>query len=282
MIKFSKTDSIQNIDVKNFFNKYNYLLWSLGIGDFLSLDSFIPDFFYNKIKKIFFFTSRNETFKSLVKANENYSNMQIIFADDKYDKGEIYKIDNYIEYFCLDNKIDINECFQDDLLIWRTPFVRGIKPKISSFFTKKLCDINYNFLNEEFCVICPTTTNTRDRRFFTNKDWEETVKILKTNKIKGIVIGDNKSNIPKTKEIIDLTGKTTIIEALEITKKSKCYIGIDTFLSTLAMQIFPEENICIKSTEYHLLENIKLFSPFKNNTSFVYSEINERNLKFKF
>ena len=50
MIKFSKTDSIQNIDVKNFFNKYNYLLWSLGIGDFLSLDSFIPDFFYNKIE----------------------------------------------------------------------------------------------------------------------------------------------------------------------------------------------------------------------------------------
>jgi hypothetical protein len=280
MIKFSKTDSNQSIDVKNFFNKYNYLLWSLGIGDFLTLDSFIPDFFYKKIKKIFLFTSRNETFKNLITANKNYSNIQVIFADDKYDKGEIYKIDNYIEFFCLDNKIDINECFQDDLLIWRTPLIRGIKPKVSSFFTKKLCDVNCEFSIEKLCIICPTTTNTRDRRFFTNDDWEETIKILKYNKLQGIVIGDNKSEIPKTKEIIDLTGKTTIIEAIEITKKSKYYIGIDTFLSTLAMQLLPEENIYIKSTESHLLENIKFFSPFKNNISFIYSKINEENFKF--
>jgi len=269
-------------DVKKFFYNYNYMFWSLGIGDLLTLDSFVPDFFYSKIKKIFLFTSINETFKKLIKSNKNYSNTEIIFADNQYDKGEIYKIDNYIKSFCLDKKIDINECFQDDLLIWKTPFIEGIKPKISSFFTQQLCQIDYDFLKKDFCVILPITKNTRNRRFFTDNDWKETIKILKYNKLQGIVIGKDKSDVPKIKNITDLTGKTTITEALEITKKAKYYIGIDSFSSTLAMQIFKEENIYIKSTESHLFENIKFFSPFKNGTSFISNEIKGRNLKIKF
>ena len=69
------------------------MFWSLGIGDFLTLDSFMPDFFYSKIKKIFLFTSINKTFEKLIKSNKNYSNIEIIFADNQYDKGEIYKIE---------------------------------------------------------------------------------------------------------------------------------------------------------------------------------------------
>lgn len=268
-------------DVKNFFYNYNCIFWSLGIGDLLTLDSFIPDFFYNKIKKIFLFTSINETFRKLIKSNKNYSNAEVIFADNQYDKGEIYKIDGYIKSFCLRNKININECFQDDLLIWKTPFIEGIKPKISSFFTQQLCKINYDFLSRDFCVIFPITKNTRDRRFFTPNDWKETIKILKYNKLQGIVIGNDKSDVPKIKNILDLTGKTTITEALEITKKAKCYIGIDSFSSTLAMQVFKKEDIYIKSTEPHLFENIKFFSPFKDETSFISSEIKGINFKFK-
>ena len=105
---------------------------------------------------------------------------------------------------------------------------------------------------------------------------------MKYNKLQGIVIGKDKSDVPKIKNITDLTGKTTITEALEITKKAKYYIGIDSFSSTLAMQIFKEENIYIKSTESHLFENIKFFSPFKNGTSFISNEIKGRNLKIKF
>ena len=283
MLKFKKKD-LDNLNdgVKNFFYNYNYMFWSLGIGDFLTLDSFMPDFFYSKIKKIFLFTSINKTFEKLIKSNKNYSNIEIIFADNQYDKGEIYKIDDYIESFCINKEINIDKCFQDDLLIWKTPFIEVIKPKISSFFTEKLCQVNYDFIKKDFCVILPITKNTRDRRFLTPRDWEEIMKILKYKKLLGVVLGKNKSKIPKARNIIDLTGKTTITEALEITKKAKCYIGIDSFLSTLAMQTFPEENIYIKSKEDHLFENIKFFSPFKNGTNFISSEIKIRNIDLKF
>lgn len=282
MLKIKKTDlNYSNCPIKNYFFKYSYMFWCLGIGDLLTLDSFIPDFFYENIKKIFLFTSRNETFKKLIKANKKYSSIEIVFADNQYDKGEIYKIDNYLKSFCLKHNLNINECFQDDLLIWKTPFIEGINPKISSFFTEKLCQINYEFLNKNLCIICPTTKNTRERRFFTNNDWTETIKILKYYKLQGIVIGNETSEVPKTDNIINMTGKTNILEALEITKKAKYYIGIDSFLSTLAMQIFPEENIYIKSTENHLFENIKFFSPFKKNINFVSDRIKGRNLKIK-
>jgi ADP-heptose:LPS heptosyltransferase len=52
--------------------------------------------------------------------------------------------------------------------------------------------------------------------------------------------------VPKIKNIIDFTGKTTITEALEITKKAKCYVGIDSFSSTLAMQIFKKDLFVVK------------------------------------
>ena len=282
MLKIRRKDlNYNNCPIKNFFYKYSYMFWCLGIGDFLTLDSFIPDFFYTNIKKIFLFTSRNEAFKKLIKANKNYSKIEIIFSDNQYDKGEIYKIDNYLKNFCTNNQVSLDECFQDDLLIWKTPSVEGIKPKISSFFTEKLCQINYSFLNKNLCVICPTTTNTRGRRFFTNEDWIETIKILKYYKLQGVILGNELSDAPKIDNIIDMTGKTNILEALEIAKKAKYYIGIDSFLSTLAMQTFPEENIYIKSTENHLFENAKFFSPFKKNINFVSNCIKGRNLKIK-
>lgn len=282
MLKIDKKNISLPQTTRHFFNQYSYMFWCLGIGDFLTLDSFLPDFFYDKLKKIFLFTSRNETFKQLIKSNKNYSSVEVVFADNKYDKGEIYKTENYLYSFCKNQNIKINECFQDDLLIWKIPFLQDVKPKISSFFTNTLCKINYEFLKNDFCVICPTTKNTRDRRFFNNSDWIETIKILRYNKLTGIIIGNEKFDPPKNKNLLNLSGRTSILEAIEITKKAKFYIGIDSFLSTLAMQLFPEKNIYLKSTETHLFDNIKFFSPFKNNTSFVSNAIKLKDAKIKF
>ena len=280
MLKFNKEELI-NDPAKKYFSKFDSIMWSLGIGDFLTFDSYLPDCFYKKLKKIFLFTSRNATFEKLIRANKAYDSVKIIYADNKFDKGEIYKDQEYLNNFY--NKFNVVKefCLHDDLSIWNLPYIENIKPKISSFFTEKLCNIEYEFLNENYCVIFPNTKNTRNRRFFSSGDWIDTLKILKYYKFKGIVLGNENFKIPKLDNIINLNFKTSILESIEITKKAKMYIGIDSFLSTLAMQMFDDEKIYIKSVENHLYNNIKFFSPFKKNTTFVNNKIRIRDRKIK-
>lgn len=281
MIKFNKEDLIdQNNNTKKYFSKFDTIMWSLGIGDFLSLDSYIPDFFYKKLKSIFLFTSRNNSFEQLIKANKNYDYIKVIIADDKFDKGEIYKKKDYLESFFKNFKVNKESCFHDDLSIWNTPKINK-EPKISSFFTQKLCDIKFDFLDDNYCVIFPNTKNTRDRRFFTSNDWVETIKILKYYKLKGVVLGNEDFKIPKLNELINLNNKTSIIESIEITKNAKMYIGIDSFLSTCAMQVFENDKIYIKSTENHLYDNLKFFCPFKENIDFVNNKIKIRDKRIR-
>lgn len=280
MLKINKSDLIKDSDhVKKFFSKFDTVLWCLGIGDFLTFDSYIPEYFYKNLKKIFLFTSRNQTFEKLIKANKNYESVEIIFADNKYDKGEIYKIDGYLDSFLKKHNLKKENCFLDDLMIWNLPKIESINPKVSSFFTQELCELKYTFTEDDYCIIFPSTKNTRNRRFFTFDDWQETFKILKYYKYKGVVLGHEKFKIPKIADFVDLTSKTSILEAIELTKKAKMYIGIDSFLSVLAMQTFSEEKIYIKSVENHLYENIKFFSPFKNINNFVNNRIKIRDKK---
>ena len=282
MLKFNKEESTNGKDyVRRYFSKYNSIMWSLGIGDFLTFDSYLPEFFYKRLKKIFLFTSRNSTFEQLIKSNKNYSSTKIIYADNKFDKGEIYKDGDYLNNFFKKFNLSKETCLHDDLEIWNLPRIKNIKPKISSFFTEKLCEIDFDFLDKDYCVIFPNTKNTRDRRFFSSSDWVETIKILKYYNYKGVVLGNENFKIPNLTELINLNSKTSIIESIEITKKAKMYIGIDSFLSTLAMQIFDQEKIYIKSVENHLYHNIKFFSPFKNDLNFVSNRIRIRDKKIK-
>lgn len=282
MIKFNKNDLVNpNDHVRKYFSKYNSMMWCLGIGDFLTLDSYLPEFFYKNLKKIFLFTSRNTTFEQLIKSNKNYNSVKVIFADNKFDKGEIYKDEEYLNNFFKKFNLSKESCFHDDLEIWNLPNINNLNPKISSFFTEKLCDINFDFLNENYCVVFPSTKNTRNRRFFNSTDWIETIKILKYYKYRGIILGNENFKIPKENDFINLNGKTSILESVEITKKAKMYIGIDSFLSTLAMQVFEEDKIYIKSTENHLYNNSKFFSPFKNNLNFVSNRIRIRDKKIR-
>jgi len=281
MIKFNKEDSInQNDNTKKYFSKFDTIMWSLGIGDFLSLDSYIPDFFYKKLKNIFLFTSRNNSFEQLIRANKNYDSVKIIFADNKFDKGEIYEKEDYLDSFFKKYKLNKASCFHDNLSIWNLP-EKNNEPKISSFFTQKLCDIKFDFLNDNYCVIFPNTKNTRDRRFFTSIDWIETTKILKFYKFKGVILGNESFKIPKLNELINLNNKTSILESIEITKNAKMYIGIDSFLSTFAMQVFENDKIYIKSTENHLYDNLKFFCPFKKTIDFINNKIKIRDKRIR-
>ena len=108
------------------------------------------------------------------------------------------------------------------------------------------------------CINCnnihETTLNCNLTRNFTYLDYLNTVEILKKNKLIGIIISVNKVILPDelSSYFINLSETLDIIEAIELLKKCKYFIGVDSCFSTFATKILKNENIIIKSNNKHL------------------------------
>jgi ADP-heptose:LPS heptosyltransferase len=76
---------------------------------------------------------------------------------------------------------------------------------------------------------------------------------LKNNNIKGILIGVNHITVDNQYNdyVINLSGKLTIRETIDITKHSSYYFGIDSFLSVIASKILGDKFIFMKCNNDH-------------------------------
>lgn len=118
----------------------------------------------------------------------------------------------------------------------------------------KIDCINCNCIHE----IKPNCNLTRN---FTNLDYFNTIEILKKNNLIGIIISVDKITLPNNTSsyFINLSEKVDIIESIEILKKCKYFIGIDSCFSVFATKILKNENIIIKSNNKHLFEFEKIY-----------------------
>lgn len=137
---------------------------------------------------------------------------------------------------------------------------------------KKLSDISKFKLPNKYIVISPGSTNTGynchlckihhkvscpktgNQRNYIDLDWQNTISLLRNNfNCKGIIVGGRieiPEYIKKMDLFVNLVGKTTINEALEIVKKSHGYIGVDTYNACLSSKLY--KNNIIKSTHLGL------------------------------
>ena len=126
-----------------------------------------------------------------------------------------------------------------------------------SFVKEKLCEINKFKLPNKYISISGWTYPLTKKRLFKIEDWHKTIKILKSNNVKGVILNNQNwyldnlwfKEIIKEDCFINLTGKTSYFEAIEIVKNSKGFIGIDSSLSIIATQSLLEKSIIIKSNK---------------------------------
>jgi len=137
---------------------------------------------------------------------------------------------------------------------------RKRKFKKSIFLETKLTSLPD--LPERFVFIQPYTINATERwkpRTFYKNEWEDTIKHLQKVKIHGVVIGLGCPNVPKNNWIINLSDKTSLLEAIEILKASQGYIGIDSCFSVLAAQLFSPLQLSIKGTSPWCYSNLPIY-----------------------
>lgn len=234
-------------------NTYSSILFTGGVGDVLALEPFIPVEQKEQIKRIYCATRsfplikqifEKLDFPSLKEVVPIWTDFSEIFAF--YSKVEV---ERYVPMLPKDwnNTIDwsILHKFEE---INAGMFTYGE----SSVLSKQLCPLKME-LPSRFVVICPASTNHPNmlERNFTDANWKMVINFIEKNQFIGVVLNTEEVPVPKHLKIVNLTNRTNILESIEILKKSKGYLGIDSCLSVVAARLF-KKNLYVKSSNEHL------------------------------
>ena len=93
--------------------------------------------------------------------------------------------------------------------------------------------------------------------------------------MKGVVINYGKDIVPNDSAIINMTNKTSFIEAVGIMNNANGYIGIDTCWSTLASQRFDSPQLAIKSVNKQCYQEQHIYFASKSKFDFMGKSISE-------
>lgn len=212
-----------------------------GIGDCMALESYWSPAFRHSVSKIFLACGNGCKIRELL--SKVYScPIEVLWRKD-------------FSFFCFHNEKEVRRQFNlPDIEDWSIevhfPYLANETFYGSSVLNHKLADVQA--LEKPFVVIVPDSPNEPRLYKMNNDDWHKTIELLEREDKVGIVLNTGEPTNQKHKRIIDLTNKTTICEAVELLKQSSGYIGIDSFLSVLAVQTLNRNTIRIKSANPHL------------------------------
>lgn len=257
--------------------KYKACIINGAIGDFILFDTFLTKKLRDDMESIVIwnpYTPQNpkgEVVEAIIKNNPFYSkeikikviklkpyqgydkpkldvnwindNITAIKNEDNF-KPEEYIVQHDIWSHAMASKKNLNLYIE---------LMRSIKPSsyylIDNYSSKvckeRLCK-EHSVLNEKYCVLVPFTTK---RRFLSDLDLQEATEIIKSWDIPVVILSGDKGdiNLKGVKDVLNLSGKTSVFESIQITKNASGYIGIDSFLSLIASETVPHNNIIVKT-----------------------------------
>lgn len=249
------------------------ILLTGGIGDVLALECFFPEKDKQELNRIYYATKASkplmEVFEALKPAYPNLQYQQSIW-------------DDFEELFAFHDKSEVGQHFESLPDDWPLVADWSVNSKFnqineglyeytgSSLLKVKLADVSKFGLPEAYLVLAPTSDNNKNRshRNFSAYEWAETLRYLERYGFKGVLLGTSELGFEKSDQVIDLTGKTTMPESLEILKGSKGYIGIDSSLSVLAAKVF-DEHLTVKSFGQHLWKWKHIYYAPKKEFDFI-------------
>lgn len=162
----------------------------------------------------------------------------------------------FTKRFCFDSKeqllqyvrLDFDPAILVDLSIGRVgqEYLAGKRSFVgSSLLRKPLADVSRFALPERYCVVHPYSANARTPlRDLTSQEWQYALLFLRDQDLTGVVLNRGGSEAaPRDGRLLDLSNKTTLLEALEITKGATAYFGSSSCFSVLAAQVV-EPDLC--------------------------------------
>jgi hypothetical protein len=257
----------------------NSIFFSGGVGDVLALESFMSDQHRRAVDTICYGTNKHHwiepLFRALPNSFPNLTNHLIVW-------------DNFSKFWCFSFKSECEQAMRQSApkeLLEAEDW--GILPKFaqinsgllrytgSSFVQNKLCDVSRFPLPVQYVVLSPYSTDKRLKgRDFTDADWAITLYYLMKFNIQGVVLNVGQEEyVPDSSFVTNLTNKTTILEAIEIVKGAKGFIGIDSSLSVVAAKLFDPPYFYVKSRNDHCFAYKHIYYAPKKSFEFIGSDL---------
>lgn len=236
------------------------ILLTGGIGDVIAIESLMTDTERESIDCIFYATRAAKACIELFTDIPTFPNLKkqsIVWEDFT----KIFAFHSKRHFMDLLNARSANELrklikeLMDKIEDYSIEIIFNQKRPYtySSFIKYKLASIEKFNLPTNYYCICPYSIN--DQRVITrdynSTDWQDTINILETRSIPGVVLNLGDDPVPTHPHIINLSNKTTIREAVEIVKNSQGYLGIDSVFTVIATKIIRPDCIFIKTHNVH-------------------------------
>lgn len=252
------------------------LFFSGGIGDVVTLESFMTDQQRSSLSTIYYGTNKQAAIEPLFKSLPNYPKLKnhIIVWNDFKDFWCFFSKEDCIRKMAQNGKAcSENLRYAHDFSI--SPKFADIRAGLlqfngSSFLKHKVASIEHFGLPASYLVICPFSTDKRIRsRDFNQDDWNQCFESLRTIGLKGVILNRGNDIIPNGKDLIDLNNRTTMPESIEILKASKGYIGVDSALSVIAAQKFQFPLLQVKCNNDHCFNNRQCYYASQTDSIFL-------------
>jgi ADP-heptose:LPS heptosyltransferase len=228
-----------------------------GIGDFFALESHLTDEIRQNLVGVIFATRAARAIQELLQQLAPRVFPRLVMFEDvardfAYDRYTFHSVPEVAEAIKRPNLLGNVE----DWSIGRE-FDRIAKGQLaftgSSFLKHQLADISGLALPRRYTVIHPVTANEeRQARNFILEDWRWVFDHVTADIV---VVGNETVGVPYNARIIDLTGKTTLAESIEILKGAAGFVGVASCLSVLAAQLFPPEQLRVKGPGENVQRN---------------------------
>lgn len=247
-----------------------------GVGDILTIDSYLTPEERASVKKIYWATKAQKLTRQLFKTvSDFYPNLKThVNAWSQFDLFHCFGEASWLHKFRKPptgyNKaqdLSIKHVFKE--IISQKTLFQG-----SCLLQSNCADIERFNLPKDYICLCPGSNNYSDVRDFSVEEWYSVLKWLKHTGQVGVIIGPPEMRVPFTvKWAINLVGKVSMPESVEILKRAYGYIGIDTWLSVLAAQLFPANRLMVKSNNAHLFVYKSIYYAPHENFDFVTKQV---------
>lgn len=246
-----------------------------GIGDVFAIESFLPQSVRKNLTTIYYAANKSESIKTCLRTLPNYNiqNHIDVWTDFSnfwcfFSKEEVAnKLKEPVEGFEESRDFSIGTFF---------PSVSNgdVMYTGSSFLQYKLTDVSSFQLPKRFITVCPYSSDKREKgRDFSSSDWRNLLDYLSAHELHGVVLSDTVDDVPESPFIINLSNRTSIIQAIEILKSSCGYIGIDSSISVLASKLFIPRNLLIKCRNWFCYTYSPIYYAPQAMTAFMVGDV---------
>lgn len=246
------------------------ILISCGIGDFIGIESYMRHDEREAVVAIHWATRQREGLQEIVPFAFPNLREHVIERDTW---GAPFTDD-----FCVSSRDQLPN-LPPEVLDWSVRAccdeIRGGRTFYGSTFVKRtLCDITYLQLPPRYFVVHPYSENARTpERDLNPEEWLAVQRHVARLRLPLVIINKGDERMRQQHEALDLTGKLTLLEAIEVTKGAAGFVGCSSLFAAIAAKFLPAEYLFIKSNRSVKMHFYWLYYAPQESNSFVTDDL---------